>query len=377
MIRNFYILGLLCLFGSTVQAQDPSFSQFYANRVYLNPAFTGLESGITVAGVSRMQWLNVDQGFRTYGFNVELQEPALNSGIGLSLFHDQQGHANLQTSSVGLSYAYTIPFDHHNVHIGFQYRYVQKSIDWSKITFSDQLDPLYGAIYETTAVPINDRVGFSDFDVGIVWRFDTDVKLSKKRKLRDTRHSLGLSIHHLPQLVSNQGGEESFQNLNTKVSPRITLHAGSVIPVWFFNGSKKSISISPNIKYDIQGDQIGQLNQNLQVLTMGCYLLYEGVYIGGLYQNKRLIAGVQNTNAMIIAFGTFLNGNSKGRSSKNNMFLGLSYDANTTGVGSRAGGVIEVAFRWNFKDAPGLFGASNSSKRKSSNKKVMDCTKFF
>ncbi|MCB0634515.1 MAG: type IX secretion system membrane protein PorP/SprF, partial [Lewinella sp.] len=40
-----------------LKAQDPSFSQFYANRVYLNPAFVGLESGITLSATSRMQWL--------------------------------------------------------------------------------------------------------------------------------------------------------------------------------------------------------------------------------------------------------------------------------------------------------------------------------
>ncbi len=373
MHRIFYALGFLCLFGISAQAQDPSFSQFYANRVYLNPAFTGLEAGITVSGVSRMQWLNVDGGFRTYGFNLELQEPALNSGIGLSLMHDQQGLAQLETTTVGLSYAYTIPFENHNIHVGFQYQYVQKTIDWSKITFSDQLDPLHGAIYATSAVPILERVSFSDFDVGAVWRFNTDLRLSKKKTLRDTRHSLGLSIHHLPALVNQNGGNESFQNLDTRVSPRMTIHAGSVIPLWFFNGSKKSISISPNIKYDLQGEQLGQVKQNLQVLTYGCYLIYEGLYVGALYQNKKPIAGIENTNALILAFGTFINPKTKGRTQKNNLFLGLSYDANTTGLGSRAGGVIEVAFRWNFTDAPGLFGGS----RKGSAKRAMDCTKFF
>lgn len=375
MLRNLYILGILCLFGLSAVAQDPSFSQFYANRVYLNPAFTGLEAGITVSGVSRMQWLNVDNGFRTYGFNVELQEPALQSGIGLSLLHDQQGHADLQTTSLGLSYAYTIPFEKHNIHIGLQYRYVQKSVDWSKITFSDQLDPLYGAIYETAAVPITERVGFSDFDAGIIWRFETDMKLGKKKTLRDTRHSLGLSVHHLPNLVRKGGGIESFQNLDTRVAPRITLHAGSMIPIWFFNGSKKTISISPNIKFDIQGEELRQLQNNLQVFTYGCYLIYEGVYVGALYQNKKPVAGIQNTNALILAFGTFIEPKTNGRTRKNNMFLGLSYDTNTTGLGSRAGGVIEASFRWNFTDAPGLFGGSG--RRGNSAKKVFDCTKFF
>ena len=83
MRKSLLSLGILCAIGLTLlQAQDPSFSQFYANRIYLNPAFTGLESGLTVGAVSRMQWLTVDGGFRTYGFTLELQEPHLSSGIG-------------------------------------------------------------------------------------------------------------------------------------------------------------------------------------------------------------------------------------------------------------------------------------------------------
>ena len=131
------ITFLLFVLSLTVaDAQDPSFSQFYANRIYLNPAFTGLEAGLSVAGVSRMQWVNVDQGFRTYGFSVELQEPHIKSGIGLSLFHDTQGLMQLNTTSIGLSYSYTIPMENQNIHFGLQARWIQKSVDWSKIIFS-------------------------------------------------------------------------------------------------------------------------------------------------------------------------------------------------------------------------------------------------
>ena len=116
-------------------AQDPSFSQFYANRIYLNPAFTGLESGVSVAGVSRMQWVNVDRGFRTYGFTVEIQEPFIRSGIGLSLFHNTQGLAQLNSTSVGLSYSYLIPLDGHNIHIGMEALWNQKRLTGTRLFF--------------------------------------------------------------------------------------------------------------------------------------------------------------------------------------------------------------------------------------------------
>ena len=58
---------------------------------------------------------------------------------------------------------------------------------------------------------------------------------------------------------------------------------------------------------------------------------------------------------------------------ESNFFVGLSYDANTTGVGTRAGGVYEIAFRWTGNGVVGLFG----SKRKNKNKKYLKCFSFF
>lgn len=179
------------------QAQDPSFSQFYASRIYLNPAFTGIENGLSFASASRMQWLNVDQGFQTYVASIEFQEPYLRSGFGLSLFHDTQGIMQLNTNGISLSYAYHIPMDEHNLHIGFQGHWIQKSVDWDKITFSDELDPVFGDINPTSAVPLLDNINYTDFDFGILWRFQKDMKIGKLIS-RDTRTSIGLSLHHLP-----------------------------------------------------------------------------------------------------------------------------------------------------------------------------------
>ena len=70
------------------------------------------------------------------------------------MLSDTEGLAQLKTTSVGLSYAYTIPMESHNIHFGFEVDWIQKSVDWSKIIFSDQLDPVYGAIYPTSAIPL-------------------------------------------------------------------------------------------------------------------------------------------------------------------------------------------------------------------------------
>lgn len=363
------LITFLIFYTFTTKAQDPSFSQFYASRIYLNPAFTGIENGISFAGVSRIQWANVDRGFKTYIASVEIQEPFLRSGFGLSLYHDTQGIMQLNTNGISLSYAYHIPLDAHNLHIGIQGHWMQKSVDWDKIIFSDELDPVFGDINPTTAVPLLDRISYTDFDFGIIWRFEKDMKIGKLYA-RDTRTSIGLSLHHLPYLFLDNTGNESFQNLGTQTSPRLTLHAGSVIPLTFFNGRKNKVSISPNIKIDFQGEKFFAPRQHLQVFTYGLYLLYDGIYIGAFYQNKHALPQFKDTNAFIFALGAYLKNQGK---ENRNLFIGISYDANTTGVGPRAGGVYEVAMSWNIA----ANGKSNGKSAKKRSRRILDCYNFF
>lgn len=358
---------LLACFAS--KAQDASFSQFYANRIYLNSAFTGIESGVSFSGVSRRQWTNIDRGFNTYVASVEWQAPFLRSGFGLSLLHDSQGIMQLNTNRVSFSYAYHIPIESHNLHIGFQGHWVQKTIDWDQIIFSDELDPVFGDINPTTAIPLLDKTSFTDFDMGILWRFEKDMSIGKMTA-RDVRTHIGLSIQHLPYLFLKNAGNESFQNLDTQTSPRLTLHAGTVIPLDFFNGRRSKVSISPNIKIDLQGDRFFAPRQHLQVFTYGLYILYEGIYLGAFYQNKNPLPDFKNTNAFIVAVGAYLNNQGK---DQRNFFIGLSYDANATGVGPRAGGVLELALRWTLKNKTNIRGKHKKGKSKS----ILDCHSFF
>jgi len=366
------ILLLICITACWVEvkAQDPSFSQFYAHRIYLNPALTGVESGISLAAVHRNQWKNADTGFKTYGVSAEIQDPYLRSGFGISMIRDVQGLAQLSTTHIGLAYSYAIPIKKNNsVHIGLQARYVEKQVDWSKIVFSDQLDPVFGAIYATAADPGLDRVSYADFDLGIIWRWASDLRIGKK-VFKDARHSIGLSINNAPSLIRNGNGNESLQNLNTQTSPRLTVYAGSIIPAIIFGSTKREISISPNIKYDLQGEQLFAIGENLQVLTAGGYILYEGMYIGAFYQNKHLVAAQRNTNAMIITVGTSMKTDRKG----GKVYLAFSYDANTSGLGPQAGGVFEFAIRYTLATGVSIFGGREDRK---SSRRPMDCKSFF
>ena len=370
MPRKFTLPTLFFLLLLTQSyAQDPSFSQFYANRVYLNPALTGIDGGLSFSGIYRLQWKNVDTGFETYSAAVEFHEPVLRSSFGLTVFKDVEGLMQLKTNSIGLSYAYMIPVsDRHNVHIGMQASWTQRSVDWSKIVFSDQLDPVFGVVRPSSAISGLESTSFTDFNIGAVWRFDHDLNLGA-RTFRDVRTSIGLSLSHASNIFGGTSVDESFQGLESSTPPRLTIHAGSIIPAIVIGNGKNKIMFSPNIKYDIQGEQLLNPRQNFQVLTYGAYALFGGVYVGALYQNKFLIAGTRHTNAMILSFGAYID---SGKRDAHKLFVGFSYDANVTGVGTPAGGVYELAFRWTLNNGPALFARQGRTKSK-----PLDCYNFY
>ncbi|EMR01654.1 type IX secretion system membrane protein PorP/SprF [Cesiribacter andamanensis] len=57
---TFIVLGLLLLTSTPLFAQDPQFSQYYANPLYLNPALTGNGSAGRVGVNFRQQWPSID-----------------------------------------------------------------------------------------------------------------------------------------------------------------------------------------------------------------------------------------------------------------------------------------------------------------------------
>lgn len=371
------LLLWVALWSSTLylQAQDPSFSQFYANRIYLNPAFAGLESGITFSGVSRIQWLNADRGFKTFGASVETQLPYVGLGLGFHVMSNTEGIANLKSNQAGVVFSYTIPGEKSNIHFGMEGRLVQKSLDWDRLVFSDQLDPIYGVVQGSSVLPVLDQVMYGDFDFGVVWRQVSDFGRGKRR-WRNVRSQLGVSFHHLPQLVSKSSkGNDSFLNRESGVAPRTTFHGGLIIPMKIFQGSGFDVSFSPNVKVDMQGYKFLNFKENITVSTIGMYGLVNSFYVGLLYQNRFFAPNATHTDAYILTVGGYALSTSRNKGAQPRLFFGASVDVNTTGVGPIAGSVFEMTFRYRF--LPDLNMGSRKSGRSRSRKKILDCKDFF
>lgn len=367
----------LSTFGVNFQglkAQDPSFSQFYANRIYLNPAFAGLEQGVTINASARSQWINIDKGFKTIDFTVDTRLPALGIGAGIHLLRDEAGIAGLTTNQAGFVLSYTIPGKKDNLHFGLEGKFIQKTLNWSDLVFSDQLDPWDGLIYPGSLNKVLDKVSYGDLDFGMVWRHNGTLKMGK-HKIKDVRSHLGLSFHHFPYFLNkNLKGNDSFLNQEFRVAPRFTIHGGMIIPVKVLSGTGTTISFSPNFKLDTQGKDLLNLNNNMTVGTIGFYTLVNNFYAGLLYQNRVFLPTYLHTDAYILTFGTYTNPNFRNQGKTPSLFLGFSIDLNTTGIGPATGSVFEFTIRYRFLENAG-FGMRGRGKSRSKN--VLDCKNFF
>src|SRR5436190_18235724 len=166
-IKRLLMLFLL-LNALSALAQDPEFTQFYANPLYLNPALAGSARCPRIALNYRNQWPSLSGTFVTYSASYDQHVDAISGGLGVLAVSGRAGDGILNTNMFSGIYSYqlTITRDF-SMRFGFQGTYMQKSLDRTKLTFGDQIDPRYGFIYDTKENIPNNSVGFMDLSAGI------------------------------------------------------------------------------------------------------------------------------------------------------------------------------------------------------------------
>jgi type IX secretion system PorP/SprF family membrane protein len=125
--------------------QEPQFSQYMFNSMYLNPAFAGIEGQATAQVVSRWQWLNYSASFDDGGapnsqviaFNTPLYKA--NSGVGLHIVNDRLGaQRNLQIHG---NYSYHLPVGPGKLGIGVRAGIYSQRIEFGILRGVDANDP--------------------------------------------------------------------------------------------------------------------------------------------------------------------------------------------------------------------------------------------
>jgi len=105
MKRLFSIITLLLCLQSKAQ-QDPMFTHYAYNTLWLNPAYAGTRDLLTLTGIHRAQWLNFDGTPKTTSFSMHAPIVLGKSGAGFNVISDQLGVT--KSTWISADYAYHV-----------------------------------------------------------------------------------------------------------------------------------------------------------------------------------------------------------------------------------------------------------------------------
>ena len=258
-LKQFIVLSIVCLAGTNAYAQDPQFTQFYANPIYLNPAFAGSHGCPRFAMNYRNEWPSLTGNYVTYSMSYDQYFKNISGGIGVIALHDQQGQGTIYTSTIGLVYSYHLKVNRKfQMMFGAKAAMVNKYLDWDKLTFGDMIDPRRGFIYQTGDVQRGGSRYFFDASAGL-------VGFSK-------HFFFGFAAHHLNR------PDESMIIGSSRLPIRMTGHMGAEIKLGGKSQYRNITSIMPNIIYQYQN--------GFQEIAIGTYVKYGAFNVGAWYRNK-------------------------------------------------------------------------------------------
>jgi type IX secretion system PorP/SprF family membrane protein len=135
-----YLLILSFFIVEDSFGQDPTFSQFYANALYLSPSFAGATEQYRFAINYRNQWPAVPGVFHTYSISFDKALPNFNSGIGILATYDVAGSGNLSTTNIGLLYSYDFKISSKwHIRPGVNFKFYYLGLDINKLIFNSQI----------------------------------------------------------------------------------------------------------------------------------------------------------------------------------------------------------------------------------------------
>ncbi len=328
------VVWALCFVNT--QAQDPVFSQYYHAPLQSNPAFAGNTDLPRIGVHYRNQWPGLPNAYATYMVSADQFFPALNSGFGLMAMGDVAGDGIYKTLAFSGIYSYRLEIsDGLFAKMGIEGTYLQRSLDWNRLVFYDQLDPVTGPNdpagnpNPTGELPPEDLVrGNLDVSTGLLLYSDLFYA--------------GISLNHLT--TPDEGFLHINDNLYLGLPMRMSAMAG--FHFGFDNNLQGETFVSPNVLYTRQGG-FSQLNAGFYG-QLG--LIFAGAWFRHAGDNPDAVIGLVGVQQGIFK-------------------MGYSYDLTISGA-SGFGGAHEVALILNFDN-------SESAQRRRKGSKYSDCMKMF
>ncbi len=284
-------------------AQDHMYSQFFNAPLYLNPSLTGQFDGdLRMNLIYRSQWTSVPGPLSYVSASIDYNVPRFGGGIGLLITRSSEGTAFLDNTNISGLYSYSVGSEDFVLSFGLQAGITNRTIDYSKLVFGDQIDPTLGIVsgssVAASALPFNNKFYF---DSG----FGTNLVVGE--------FNIGVALQHLNQ------PNESFTGTPAKLP----------------------IRTNANISYRLDLNQFDNMDDDEKSYVIPSVVFYkqsvaESYSIGAQYKHKSVNVGLwyrsgneTGPSAVVVSliFDLFIN-----RDGGEKLRFGISHDAPTSGL---------------------------------------------
>lgn len=331
------LFGILLCFNTLLSiGQDFNFSQFTPNRTFYNPAFTGMDQGtLRTTLVYRRWWPVLPGDFSTQ--HMSLDYKTYNPyGMGLYAISNREGAGFLKTNTIGASYSWRGKINDVTgsfFQLGINASFNQKRADFSKYTFSDELDEIYGDIYSTSFASDINRRQFWDFTVGALFQFPT-IRGHRKSMI----HTMGVALHHITR------PKQSFLDSEWRLPMKLTFHYSSKVTTNIYSFNKEDrLHIIPALVYEVQGRDLLS-SSSADNIQYGVDVQTDPLFGGVWYNSQILNNSKRNYRSIVFKLGLKLNSTNK----KTKYRISYSYDLSTSQFISSTNGSHEVTLSIDF-----------------------------
>ena len=302
--------AILCM------AQDPQFSRFYSNALYMAPSFAGSTGQNRFALSYRDQWPNIKTGYQTYSASYDHFFDKLNSGTGVLFLQDRAGTGNLTTTNFSLLYTYDFRI-RNTVHVrpGMSFSFTQRSINFDRLIWRDQMS----------------AVGYAPSSGEVIsFRNANDLDFAVSGLVYSDNFWAGTAVDHL--LHPNQSlYEQEYSDDNRALLPtKVQVFGGWRIIV-------KEQLLRP-IPTALQLAFLYKNQAHYNQLDVGFYWNYAPLVLGIWYRGIPIFNEISNNDAVVLLIGL----QSKQYS------IGYSYDFTTSNLIISSGGSHELSFAYTF-----------------------------
>ncbi|MHC5310862.1 PorP/SprF family type IX secretion system membrane protein [Myroides sp. LJL116] len=293
------LLALGCYQNAFAQ-QDPQYTQYMYNTSAINPAYAGSRGTMTAVGLYRTQWVGLEGAPKTASFSVNTPLGDSGLGLGVNFINDKIGAMNDNNIAIDLSYAIDLNYDY-KLAFGIKGTANLLSVDYQKLTIRHPDDPISASNINNKFTP--------NIGAGLY--------------LYSERTYLGLSV---PMFLENDRYDDNDMT-TMRQKPHFYLMGGHVF------------DLSHNLKFKPAFLAKAVTGAPLQVDLTANFLILEKLTLGAAYR----------WDAAVSALAGF--------QINDNLFVGYSYDAETTKLRYYNSGSHEIMLRFELFNRRGSINA--------------------